>query len=509
MDNKVLLAKSISLLYQESKLTDKTESSADLVRTVLENVQVSEIGIGLNTTREVIIALKSTIIEMCSNPSDHEYDKADLLQRIKINTDNDDKFYEAIKQGLDDSLTEAQLKRTTLNIRKSINNHFKEQQISEILNKASYAFKFQRDKIKDANEFISSVLAQLEPLQITTNSRDPAVVSDIDIGDEGAMSAVFKEIKSSVDGSGIMKTGWTALNEMLQGGFRRGEFVMMGALQHKYKTGFTLSLFKQIALYNQPYMIDTNKKPLLLRISFEDDLAANLQFLYQNLKYNETLENVDMRDVSVGEMAKYVKEKLQVNGYHIKMLRVDPSQWTYKSICNKVVELEAQGYEIHLVMLDYMAMVPTIGCINTGALGTDIRDMIRRLRNFFSTRRITCITPHQLSTDAKQLLRGGMPEAEFVKEVTEKGYWAGSKQLCQEIDVELHIHLFKHNKESYLSVQRGKHRIPTILPEDKKYYMMKFPKGMPIPDDVNTEDSSFRKLQSAMSNAADELFKLG
>ena len=35
-------------------------------------------------------------------------------------------------------------------------------------------------------------------------------------------------------------------------------------------------------------MINKTKKPLLLRISFEDNLTLNFQFLYQSLKENET-----------------------------------------------------------------------------------------------------------------------------------------------------------------------------------------------------------------------------
>ena len=72
----------------------------------------------------------------------------------------------------------------------------------------------------------------------------------------------------------------------LRGGIRRGEFVTMGALQHKYKTGSTLSMFMQIALHNQPIVTpeEAGKKPLLLRISFEDSLTNNVQFMYQYLK---------------------------------------------------------------------------------------------------------------------------------------------------------------------------------------------------------------------------------
>lgn len=384
MDHKLLLVKSITLLFRESQLIVKTDSSVDLIRTVLEEVKVSDIGIGINSDREVILALKETILEMCGNPPEHEYDRTELLQRVRVNTNGDEKLYDSISQGIEDDLAEGPLKRAILNSRKSINNHFKEQQINDVLAKAAYKFKFQREKIKDVNQFVMEVLGQLEPLQITTTSKDPAVVSDIDIGDDAAMQSAFGEIKVATNGDGIMKLGWQDMNNMTQGGLRRGEFVMTPALQHKYKTGLTLSMFKQLAVYNVPFMIDSKKKPLLVRISFEDDLNLNLQFLYQSLKYDETREVVDVKYLSVEEMSAYVKQRMQVNGYHVKLLRVDPSQWTYKHICNKLIELEAQGYEIHICMVDYLAMLPTTGCTVSGPMGTDLRDMFRRIRNFCS-----------------------------------------------------------------------------------------------------------------------------
>jgi replicative DNA helicase len=509
MDNKLLLAKAITLLYQESKLVDKIESSTDLIRTVLENVKVSDVGIGMNTDREVILALKSTILEMCSNQSDHEYNKSELVQRIQINTLNDEKLFEAIITGLDDDLNEAQIKRSTVSIRKSINNHFKEQQINEILNKASYSFKYQREKIKDINQFITDVVTQLEPLQITNSSKDPAIINEIDVGDDSSMREVFAEMQKINNGSTIYKTGWQELNNMCQGGFRPGETVVIGAVQHKYKTGFTLSLFAQIALFNTPPNDDSNKKPLLLRISFEDELVNNLEFLYQYLKYNETKERVYMKDLTVDEMTNYVKEQLQVNGFHIKMMRVDPNNWTYKSICNKVIELEAQGYSVKVLMVDYLSQVSKIGCTNTGMIGGEVGDLMSRIRNFTSAKKILFITPHQLSTEAKNLLRGGLPEDHFVKEIAEKGYWEGNKGLDRIFDLGLLIHLFKHNGETYLSIQRDKHRISSIVEDAYKYFIMKFPKFMPLPHDYDVESTGFRKLPSAASNASEDLFKLG
>ncbi len=506
MDSRLLLVKSITLLYRESQLPIKTENSADLVRTVLDTVQIPEFQSGINTERELLIGLKATVNEMCNNPADHEYDKASLLQQLRINCKHDEQFFSILEQGINEDIPENQLKRNIVNLRKAINNHFREEKINEILDKASYTFKFKRDKIKDINQFLLEIQAQLEPLQMQSNVKDPAVMSDIDIGDENSLREGFKEVKTNSDNSGILQCGWQDINEMTQGGFRRGEYWILPALQHKYKTGFSLSVFAQFAQYNVPHMLDPTKKPLLLRISFEDSISNNLQFLYQKLKYDETNEYVNIVDTSEDEMTVYVKKRLEVNGYHIKLRRVDPTQWTYRHLCNYIIELEAQGYEIHVCMVDYVGMLPTTGCITTGAMGSDKRDIIRRIRNFCAPKKILLMTPHQLSTEAKQLIRNGLPEDKFVQDINEKGYYEGSKQLDQEVDGELYIHLFKHNKKTYLSVQRGKHRISSILGDEKKYVLYEFPKGMPIPDDLGKERIGMRKLPSAASNTDASLF---
>lgn len=509
MDNKLLIAKSISLLYRESQLPDQGDRSIELVRSVLENVKVSEVGIGLNTDREVILGLKSTIIEMCDQPHDHVYDKIDLLQRIRINTKEDDKYYEAIRKGIDSDYPSDQLKRTILNLRRTLNNHFREEKIGKTVTAASMSFNYDREKIKDVNKYIADLITELEGLSIQTDIKDPALIDEVDLGDDANMERVFQTVQDSVSGTAVYRFGWTRLNKMLQGGLHRGKTMIIGALQHKYKTGFTLSLFKQIALYNKPFTSDPAKKPLLLRISFEDELYENLQFLYQSLKYDEIKSFVDVKGLSIKDMAAYVKQRMSVNGFHVKMARVNPSEWTYRSICNKVIEYEAQGYSIEVLLLDYLALIPTTGCITTGAMGTDKRDLLRRVRNFCSARGIALISPWQLSTEAKGLLRSGMPEDQFVKEITEKGYHEGTKQLDQEMDIELYIHKFMHNKEHFLSVQRGKHRIPTILDKDEdKHFIMKFPYKMPIPDDNidEGEDNGFSRLPSRAETSGADVF---
>lgn len=491
MDSKLLLVKAITLLYRESLLDSKNDNSSDLVRTVLENVKAPELTIGANREREIVVGLKKTALEMCENPVDHLYERSDLLSTIKSNCQDDEALYETFVTGIELDMNDASLKRSIVNTRKTIQKHFSEQKVEELLSKGLYSLRHGRDKIKSFSTWLGELCASLEPFQLGQNGKDPAIVSEIDFSDVDSAAAVYEEIKHMQDGSSLMKTGWKELNRMIQGGFRRGEEVMIGALQHNYKTGFSLSLFKQVALYNKPMMIDPKKKPMLLRISFEDDLTNNFQFLFENIKAHEIQSDNPEDLITEKDVARYVTGKLQINGYHIRMLRVDPSQWTYMHICNKITELESEGYEIHLCMLDYLAMVPTTGC-SVGPMGSDVRDMYRRIRNFMSPRKITMITPHQLSTEAKQLIRDG--RRNFLQEVQGKGYLDKCRTLDQELDLELYIHIEKFQGQYFLNVQRGKHRGVPVIDDDFKSFYLPFPKKGPIVDDVNGPNSAFRRL---------------
>jgi hypothetical protein len=131
------------------------------------------------------------------------------------------------------------------------------------------------------------------------------------------------------------------------------------------------------------------------------------------------------------------------------------------------------------------------------------------MRSFCSGKRIAFITPHQLSTEALNLLRNGLAPADFVKEVNGKNYSERTKALYNVVDAELYVHVVRHNKEAYLAVQRGKLRTRIIISEEDKYRLYKFPGKMPIPADINTENAGIKKLSSAASNAADELFNIG
>lgn len=501
MNDKLLLVKGITLLYRESQLGGPNENSSVLVREIISKIKLPEVSLDMSHNREILSNLQRTALVMCEEPANHEYDKLDMLQRLKVDCLDDAELYSAFESGIGMSLDENDLKRACINIRRSLISHQKEERATELINKAAYQLKFDRASV-DIRQLTDQVVQELELLSLSADDeRHPAIVCEVDFNDLDQLDNVFAEVQAADNGEGIMRTGFQGLNRMLDGGFRRGEEVVIGALQHKYKSGFSLSLFKQIAMYNKPYMLDPTKKPLLVHMSFENSVELNTQFMYASIFENATGQAAVLTGKSHRELSAYVNQELTVNGYHIKMMRVDPTQYSYKDICNKILQYEAEGYEIHVLMLDYLAMVPTTGCTQ-GAMGQDVRDLYRRMRNFTEPRKITLITPHQLSTEAKMQIREGRQD--FVKTLVGGGYYDKCKTVDNEVDVELFIHIEIVNGVSYLTIQRGKHRKATITPLEHHYCVLQFHEIGGLRDDINGPDSTRKKVGGGVIGSADE-----
>lgn len=496
MDTRTILSKIVTLIYR-SRLMSNLEND-DLIRTILGTIKTDSPEfnfLGNNSIKK----FKETCLAFLDEKD--VIPKEVFIPQIAILLENDQKLFSVIKESLENDNDDSANKRVITNLVKTLNNYYREHLAIELIGKASYDLKFNRNKIPNFSDYLRKTINELEPLtNVISSIKDPAVVSEIDFENPDSVTAVFEEVRSINNNTGVYKFGWQGVNRMTQGGVKRGEAVGVEALQHKYKTGSTLSVFMQIALNNTPIVTkkeaETNKKPLLLRISFEDSLVANLQFMYQYLQEcaGVHVTKKDFEEIPAAQMKDYVIKRLTATGFHIKMRRVDPSQWTYSSLLNYVIELEAQGYAVHVLMVDYLLMMPTTGCIQ-GALGADKRDMVRRVRNFCSARDIAFITPFQLSTEANQLLRNGVPEHQFVNEVAEKNYTDGCKTIGQELDLEIYVHCFTHKRKKYLAFRRGKHRGRPDIPEEDKYCLYRFPAlNIPVLEDLNTDDQSFQKL---------------
>ena len=494
MDPKLLLVKIITLLYKESRFKEAAQRSIKLAKDLMGTIKFPETGLDFDRTKENLQALRATALWMCEAESNDPFDRASLLQRIRVNAGDDESIYYAFEQGTNGEPSVEEAKKQVLSLKNELYGVLDQTKVVELLKKAYYAAAFGDGPQVGSREFIRNVYAELEPYtHQNTVLKVKGSVDEVDLDDVDGIERVLKLAKEEVSTEGVLKLPFQALNQMCgdHDGFLRGECVVLGGLQHNFKTGLALSIFKGVAIYNDPWMLDATKKPLLLHIAVENSLQSNILWLYANLYENETGKECDLSQIDVNYAKDYVKEKMTARGYHIKMVRWDPSLVTYHTIQDYVESLEAQGYEIHLCIVDYLNMIQKTGCIQ-GTAGEDIRDLFRRMRNFFSKRRTTFVTPHQLSTEAKSLVRQGVKD--FVKEIANKGYYDGTKRLDQEVDLEIYFHIEIVDGKSYLTVQRGKHRKPKPTPLKYLYTVLPFQPIGAIRDDLLSEDTSLAQL---------------
>ena len=372
-------------------------------------------------------------------------------------------------------------------LRKTLSDHFRALEIRSIINKASSIINFRPETITNTASFISTLVADLDPYAGESSSVKPFIMDEINFDNLDSIVEVFQRVDEEASGDSIMLSGWQDVNRSLAGGFRRGLTYLVSAQQHGYKSSLVSDFFRQIPTYNKPYLFDESKKPLILHISAENTTEQNISFLYERIhENNDTSFKITadyLASLSSEEKARYVKAKMEVNGFHIRMLKIIPHETTYRDIFNIVLDLEAEGFEIAVCIIDYLCMIDTTGCTTSGSYGgAEFKDLFKRARNFFNARRTTFITPHQMSPDAIMLVRDGADD--LVKRVVGGGYYAGSKQIQQEVDCEIFVHIVRVGDDAYLTYQRGKLRVNEIVPESRKYTCYKFQPIGGILDDV-------------------------
>ena len=487
-----VIVKCITLLYREKTLLEKTKAeqtvddSRDLIKTVLsvfkDDKKPLQGGDSIITTD-----LQNLVQDMIVNPDN--FDKETLLQSITIILKENNKILELLTNSIEMEMEIPGLKKSIISLRKVLNNFYREMKMVSLVNETNY--KLMTGRIENSiQETITNMLMQLEALtNINKSSKDPAVLDEVDLSDSESVEATIVKVQDLSEDKGKFITGWKAMNRMLNGGFKRSEQWVISALQHNYKSGLMQSLFVQFCTLNKPVLIDPTKKPLIAYLSFEDDMNIIIEFMYRYMYYNEFNEVPKMGQLNTQEISSYVIKKLSQNGFHAKIIRVNPAEWTYKNIFNKVLEWEAEGYEVQVLLLDYLSKLPTTYCDRSGPSGTDVRDLFNRVRNFCSAKRILNVTNHQISTEALQMYRSGVTGFDFIEEIRAKNYYSESKQIPQVVDGEIYIVKGKVGKDWFLYLGKGKHRSPIITPDEDKNMMLQFPKGAPIPEDLNNLDN--------------------
>lgn len=473
-----ILLKSLILLINEQSVFKKLKSGS-IVKEILEETTDNKKAKTFGDDNEILEQIRDTIKNVIDGSTEAN---EELLVSIEMMLVTKPMLFKVIDKYVKKN-NEKVINSLTNELNKTLTRIKVKKLLQHSLNRSLNPLADPLVVLADVGEFLQKTKGK------GNKYSSSSIIDKINFKDEQSVTDAAKRAVELITGGTVMKTAWECFNNMTQGGPRRGETVSVAALPHNYKSSFTKSLFLQVARHNTPSKETNklNKKPMLLFISLEEEIDNIMFFFYTYLKFtleNHIIKKKEQKELDPIKVSEYVYKELEKTGFHIEVLRVRPDLLDINEF-EKIIEgYEADGFELYGLFLDYAKKMSRKGLNHGGANGTDLLELFSRTRNITSAKNILYVVPHQLNTSSKQLLKNGLPDNEFTQYIANKGYYAESSQLDQEIDLELFLHLIKkRGQKTTLSISRGKHRIPTTITEEEKRIELVFSNHlMPIPE---------------------------
>ena len=494
VENHILtLIKVISALYFENIASDSGAHVVEEVQQIMGNIKLSNNNQGLGSEEAAVEALRYTadwMLGECES-GDVKFSRDNILQRMTVNLHCENEYIETAKQYLDDKITPADARNRITEIMSELRFDKKQNKFKTIIAKANTQVNFNTDFL-DTGTYVKTLLGELEDLNASNDGESPGFIGRINFDKPKEIEAVLKRTTESYSTEGILNTGMQGLNKSTGvGGFRRGEFVNFGATTHNYKSGALIDLALFIPMYNDPWMVDPDKKPLILRISFENTMEQDIGIMYKKLHEIKYQEKCDIADINTLKAAKYLAKHFGQRGYHFQLETFDPNSFCIYDLFDVINKYLEMGYEIHAISCDYLSLFAhnTIG----DRTDSKISKTYEMARNFCNPKGITFITAHQLSTEALTLQRDNTTS--FTKKVSTGGWYENCKSLHTKLDLEYITGIHNHQDGNrYLFYSRGKHRGGESTPLTHCHFIRKFEEFGGIVPDVDNEDLTLYKL---------------
>jgi len=476
MNNLDAMLKAILILSLEHKM-DKRLNSVGLAEKVLEIVK-SKKGIKTYNDNGLLLSLENLLETIIK---DGIKDLDSIVTTLEMSLAEKPTLFKLLQKYIQTG--EKQLGRKIRGLRDELLDFIVRRNSLDVVTKYK---KLLEVPIGDVKKVLSELVEELANVIGKDILKNPTIINEVDFDNMESISKAIEETVESYKPGSVLKTGWGCINNMLQGGFRLGEFVVVAALQHNYKSGFVKSIFLQLVRLNKPKKRKEGKKPLAIFITYEEEMKKVLFFFYSYFKYlyDKKAISIDKDEIDAKEMEEYIRKYLlEGSEYSIKLIRQDPTMTRFHNLKKLIESYDDSEYDLQILITDYLSQINLSDLKGKGPSGVEIKELFKLVRNETSKRDILFITPHQISTEAKRLLRNGIPDLEFVKKLYGKGFYAGSAQLDQEVDLEIFLHKASLNRKPVLTYQRGKHRIDSIVDEKDMYGMLEFPRKAPIPED--------------------------
>ena len=502
MENRILtLVKSISVLFFDRMAEDSAEEVKEELKDILANIKIDSRNTSMGNEEAVVEALKYTAEWMLEADEEVEFSRENIVQRLSMNVNGDSYYINLVHESLDSKITAIDARMRVIEIMSELRFEAKQQKIKKMIAEANKAINFNAEYI-DPTSYVRNLVVQLEEVSIAGKGQVPGLIGFLDFDEEEMIERALEKTAEGYSTEGLLKTGYRGLDTSTGvGGLRRGEMINYGALTHNYKSGMLLDNALYIPQFNDPYMWDERKRPLIVRISFDNNISQDIGIIYKKLheiKYQEKLNKSVINIVKAkSEIIKHYGQR----GYHFKLYSIDPSNYSIFDLFNLLTNLIQEGNEIHYLCIDYLHLISH----NTPGdrLDMKIQRTIEMVRNYCFPRGITVGNAHQLSTKAQELAREN--PTTFTKKVNSGGWYMDCQSLHTKLDLEYVQHIIDHiDGNRYLMMSRGKHRGGEDTPEAHKHFLMKFETFGGLVPDYDKTDAILRSLPKV--NSVDDLY---
>lgn len=499
MNLRVLLIQSIALLYWESVAPDSGYDSRALISGIINDLPDINGIAGTDEDRENLQTLRTICLSFAEG--NQTIDKSFLENKLKLNIKKDPELRQDVIDSLQlpDDGDEAVLKRIQ-SLHTELNNWLNQKAMKDEIRKIASKTIYTTSPTFNVSDMAREIIGTMERfVGSTSNQNDPALHSYFDVNDIEHLTEQFEKVQEDGSPDMVLKTGWQGLNRMFGeiGGLRRGNMYVIGAMPSMGKSLVTSCITLHAAMFNTPYLLDKTKKPCIVHISTENDTNLNLRIWFRYLWECEYNERCNLEDHDPHSMATWFNERVTRNGYHFKAYHIDPNLVHYTDIISRLMRLEAEGYELHLVSIDYLMMIKMDDKLGEGTQAFWIQQLFKILRQYTNPRQIALITPHQVSTEAALLKRQGATD--FVKQVAGKRYWMYCRGLDTEVDCEIILNIeHDHEKRAYMAFGRGKDRSTQGTPEKDKFFFIPFSQYGGLKPDINDKDTTKYTLREGI-----------
>lgn len=502
MNDLLVLVKLLTAMYQAKKLKD-VNLVAELTE-ILEELPAPPPDV-LVQDKNIRESIRAAIHWLLTQQDDDPLIKSLLMQRVVLFTKNDDSLKKIIEEGLEEMESEVLARKLIY------------KQITEIrMNSEDEAFqkKF-KQKIKD---FVYKDLAEMkredwsnlmDMIQDKVNSsfgeRQSEIVVSVNTAKPESFFDIIEMAKKENSRDGILMTGIQGLNQGLEpdGGFRRGKMYMLEALTNRGKSFGMAHITASVGLYNKPMLRNAAKIPTILFESSEDTMDLVIMRMYKLACTIEFNAESDFQTADTANIVDTIANCFKKNGWYLVMNQIEAYKDNIANMFARVRRLELQGHEIIFYGYDYLAL-QNIDKVPGESKSDKLQLVYRRVRSFTTARGICFVTPHQLSPEAKKLLKELDDESEvyFAREVAGKSMTETSTKITNEVDGVICIHVAKTAVKNYFTGAIGKQRGEGCSPE-KRFFIYDIDPVFGLKHDINGKPAFRRSLQQRFNDSGD------